>query len=91
MNKEKVLVIKIGGNSIDNPKELLAFLETIATIKTPFILVHGGGKLATDLAEKLNKINTANYSAGIYIFEIQLTIIITKLIHLNKGKISLIL
>lgn len=54
MNKEKVLVIKIGGNSIDNPKELVAFLETIATIKTPFILVHGGGKLATDLAEKLN-------------------------------------
>lgn len=54
MHNQKLLIIKIGGNSIDNKFELAQFLETIATINTPFILVHGGGKLATDLAEKLN-------------------------------------
>jgi len=54
MNNQKLLVIKIGGNSIDNSNELSSFIENIATIETSFILVHGGGKLATDLAEKLN-------------------------------------
>lgn len=54
MNNQKLLVIKIGGNSIDNSNELSRFIENIATIETSFILVHGGGKLATDLAEKLN-------------------------------------
>ena len=54
MNNQKLLIIKIGGNSIDNKFELVEFLEAVATISTPFILVHGGGKLATDLAEKLN-------------------------------------
>lgn len=54
MNNQKLLVIKIGGNSIDNSNELSCFMENIATIETSFILVHGGGKLATDLAEKLN-------------------------------------
>lgn len=54
MSNQKVLIIKIGGNSIDNVEELNLFIETIATIQTPFILVHGGGKLATDLADKLN-------------------------------------
>ncbi len=46
-------VIKIGGNVIDNEKELISFLKNFAAINEPKILVHGGGKLATRLSEKL--------------------------------------
>ncbi|AEH00457.1 acetylglutamate kinase [Lacinutrix sp. 5H-3-7-4] len=46
-------VIKIGGNIIDNDEALQQFLKDFATIKEPKILVHGGGKLATKLAEQM--------------------------------------
>lgn len=46
-------VIKIGGNVIDNPEELKSFLQAFASVQGPKILVHGGGKLATRMAEKL--------------------------------------
>ena len=47
-------VIKIGGNIIDNQDKLQTFLELFSNIKGPKILVHGGGKLATKLANKMN-------------------------------------
>lgn len=46
-------IVKIGGNVIDNEAELMPFLKDFATISNPKILVHGGGKMATRLAEKL--------------------------------------
>ena len=51
---ETLKVIKIGGNIIDIEKEMYAFLEKFARLKGPKILVHGGGKLATSLAKKMN-------------------------------------
>lgn len=54
MDKQKLYVIKIGGSLIDNEKDLMNFLEEFASIKALKILVHGGGKLASDLAKKLN-------------------------------------
>ena len=50
---EKITVMKIGGNVIDNPDALKTFLAEFAAIEGPKILVHGGGKLATRLAERL--------------------------------------
>jgi acetylglutamate kinase len=47
-------VIKIGGNIIDDEIKLASFLKNFASIKGKKILVHGGGKLATKLAEQLN-------------------------------------
>lgn len=47
-------VIKIGGNIIDNEDVLQTFLENFSKIKDSKILVHGGGKLATQLAGKMN-------------------------------------
>jgi acetylglutamate kinase len=47
-------IIKIGGNIIDDESQLNDFIQSLASLNEPFILVHGGGKLATDLAEKLN-------------------------------------
>lgn len=47
-------VIKIGGNIIDNELRLHQFLAQFAKIESRKVLVHGGGKLATQLAGKLN-------------------------------------
>ena len=54
MDKQKLFVIKIGGYLIDNEENLANFLEQFASINALKILVHGGGKLASGLAEKLN-------------------------------------
>src|SRR6476469_6805937 len=50
---DKVYVLKIGGNVIDNEQTCMAFLKSFAAIDGKKILVHGGGKLATGIAEKL--------------------------------------
>lgn len=47
-------VIKIGGNVVDSVERRAAVLDAIATSGLPTVLVHGGGKLATELAERLN-------------------------------------
>ena len=44
---------KIGGNIIDNEGKLSSFLQDFASVKEAKILVHGGGKLATKLADQL--------------------------------------
>ena len=50
---EKITVVKIGGNVIDDPVVLKRFIAEFAALPGPKILVHGGGKLATRLAQKL--------------------------------------
>lgn len=52
--KPPVFIIKIGGNIIDDEKKLLLFLKAYASIEENKILVHGGGNLATRMAEELN-------------------------------------
>lgn len=50
---DKLYIIKIGGNIIDDEKKLSSFLRDFSEIGDKKILVHGGGKLATQLAERL--------------------------------------
>jgi acetylglutamate kinase len=50
---EDLYVIKIGGNIIDDESVLKSFLKRFAAISGKKILVHGGGKLATRMAEKM--------------------------------------
>jgi acetylglutamate kinase len=52
-NKKPVTIIKIGGNIIDNPTELKQFLSDFSKIEENKILVHGGGKSATKMAESI--------------------------------------
>ncbi|MEO6133995.1 MAG: acetylglutamate kinase [Ginsengibacter sp.] len=52
-HKPSLYIIKIGGNVIDDKNALHTFLETFAAIKENKILVHGGGKIATSLGEKM--------------------------------------
>jgi acetylglutamate kinase len=51
---ELLYIIKIGGNIVDNPVLLTQCLKAFSGIKGKAILVHGGGKLATQLAKDLN-------------------------------------
>jgi acetylglutamate kinase len=47
-------IFKIGGNVVDNEAILFQFLDDFSKIKTPKILIHGGGKIADVLLKKLN-------------------------------------
>ena len=51
--KETLYIIKVGGNIIDDEAKLAGFLKDFAELKGRKILVHGGGKLATRMAEEL--------------------------------------
>ncbi len=51
---EKISIIKIGGNIIDNEVNLASFLNAYAAVEGKKILIHGGGKLATKMAADLN-------------------------------------
>ena len=53
MHKEKLSIVKIGGNIIENETALNAFLKLFSKLKGKKILVHGGGKRATHIASKL--------------------------------------
>ncbi|MEA3425415.1 MAG: acetylglutamate kinase [Bacteroidota bacterium] len=50
---EPVYIIKIGGNIIDDETKLASFLRSFAGVEGKKILVHGGGKLATRLADQM--------------------------------------
>lgn len=49
----KLTIIKIGGNVIDNSEKLHYFLQDFTNLPGYKILVHGGGKIATELGESL--------------------------------------
>lgn len=53
MDKQTLQIVKIGGNIIDNDDVLNAFLNDFSKLKDPKILVHGGGKKATNISEAL--------------------------------------
>jgi acetylglutamate kinase len=49
----KLFIVKIGGNVLDNPAALKTFLADFASVREPKILIHGGGKIATKLGDQL--------------------------------------
>ena len=51
--KEKLSIVKIGGNVIEDENALDIFLTAFSKLVGLKILVHGGGKLATQFAAKL--------------------------------------
>ena len=58
----KLYIIKIGGNVLDDDAVLNQFLKEFATIQEPKILIHGGGKIATKLGDQLGI--KSNYVKG---------------------------
>jgi acetylglutamate kinase len=53
LQMDKLFVIKIGGNVINDEEQLSSFLDSFAQIEEKKILVHGGGKIATSIGNKL--------------------------------------
>jgi len=51
--KEKLSIVKIGGNIIEDEIALDAFLKLFSNLEGKKILVHGGGKRATSVAKRL--------------------------------------
>jgi acetylglutamate kinase len=50
---KSLFIVKIGGNVIDNSENLYRFLKDFTALKGHKLLVHGGGKVATQLSETL--------------------------------------
>jgi acetylglutamate kinase len=50
MSKQIVQIIKIGGNVINNEEALHSFLKDFAALEGPKILVHGGGRKASEVS-----------------------------------------
>ena len=50
---EKLSIIKIGGNIIEDETSLNSFLKLFSNLEGKKILVHGGGKRATNISKKL--------------------------------------
>ena len=50
---KKITIIKIGGNVIDKPEALAEFIKNFAKIEGPKVLIHGGGKIASEMSEKI--------------------------------------
>ena len=49
-----IQVIKIGGGILEDAAKREAFLQEFAAVKEPKVLVHGGGRLATTMATRLD-------------------------------------
>lgn len=50
---QNITILKIGGNVVDNPDLLDDVLQRFSQLQGYRLLVHGGGKLATQLGERL--------------------------------------
>ncbi len=61
-SKTSLFIIKIGGNVLDEPAARAAFVRDFAALPGPKLLVHGGGKIATQLGQRLGI--EAKYVAG---------------------------
>jgi acetylglutamate kinase len=58
----RLFIIKIGGNVLDDADYLKRFLSDFAAIREPKILIHGGGKIATKIGDQLGI--ESNYVRG---------------------------
>lgn len=53
MKKEALSIVKVGGNVIEDSDKLAELLSLFSAMQSPKILVHGGGKRATELSTRL--------------------------------------
>lgn len=51
--KDKLSIIKIGGNVVNSPTEMDLFLKDFAALEGYKILVHGGGKIASEVSASM--------------------------------------
>ena len=51
--KKKLTIVKVGGAIVEDEAQLIQLLKNFCAIEGPKILVHGGGRRATKMAERL--------------------------------------
>lgn len=85
---KKLSVIKIGGNVIDNSEKLHQFLLDFTALPGDKILIHGGGKIATELGDSLGV--TAKMVEGRRITDIDTLRIVTMVYAglINKNMVA---
>ena len=85
---DKLNVIKIGGNVIDNSAKLHQFLLDFTALPGYKILVHGGGKIATELGDSLGV--TAKMVDGRRVTDIETLRIVTMVYAglINKNMVA---
>ncbi|HKG07251.1 MAG TPA: acetylglutamate kinase [Pedobacter sp.] len=85
---KKLSVIKIGGNVIDNSEKLHQFLLDFTALPGDKILIHGGGKIATELGDSLGV--TAKMVDGRRITDIETLRIVTMVYAglINKNMVA---
>jgi acetylglutamate kinase len=54
---DRIFIIKIGGNVLDDEELLRTFLRDFCSIREKKVLIHGGGKIASRLGEQLGIIS----------------------------------
>jgi len=80
----ELTIVKIGGNIIDSKENLNSFLQKFNTIQGAKILVHGGGKIATEISSRLGI--EANMVNGRRITDLQtLEIVVMVYSGINKS------
>lgn len=50
---KKLVVVKIGGHVVDDEQALSSFLKQFAALDAAKLLIHGGGKMASQMSERL--------------------------------------
>lgn len=50
---DRLTIVKVGGKVVENPESLKAFIKDFASIAGQKILIHGGGRSATTIAQQL--------------------------------------
>jgi acetylglutamate kinase len=55
-----ITVVKVGGKIIDNEDELKTFIQLFTSLKGDKILVHGGGKKASEISKRLGIVPQMN-------------------------------
>lgn len=53
MNQKALTIVKVGGKIIEDKSMLIQLIDKFSQVTTPKILIHGGGRSATQIAEKL--------------------------------------
>lgn len=53
MEKEELTLVKVGGKIVEDPSSLSALLDRFVALPGRKMLVHGGGRTATDIASRL--------------------------------------
>ena len=84
----QLTVVKIGGNIIDDKGKLSLFLKEFAAVEGYKILVHGGGKIATEIGKQLGI--EPNYIDGRRITDAQTLILVTMVYGglINKNMVA---